>query len=54
MCRLSETFGQSTEVMKLGLLDPSTLPVAGKEVAEKVLDPYGVPSNIMMENWRVF
>lgn len=37
---------------QLGLLDPKNLPVAGVEVARKVVDPFGVPSNTLMEKWR--
>ncbi|GAC97090.1 dienelactone hydrolase [Pseudozyma hubeiensis SY62] len=50
---------QSNALVQLGLLDPvksSTdpkvrLPIAGDEVAQKILHPYGVPSNELMPNW---
>ena len=35
---------QASVLVQLGLLDPSSLPVAGAETARKVLDP-GLPSN---------
>ena len=38
--------------LKLGLLDDLSLPVAGKEVAAKVLDPYGISSNKLMKKWE--
>lgn len=34
------------------MLDPSNLPVAGVEVARKVMDPYGQPSNTLLEKWK--
>ena len=34
-----------------GLLERTGLPVAGAEVADKVLDPFGVPSNTLMNRW---
>jgi len=43
---------QASILVQLNLLDAKTLPVAGKEVAQKVLDPFGVPSNLLMERWR--
>lgn len=39
-------------VRQLGLLDPSNLPVAGIEVARKVVDPFGMPSNTLMARWK--
>jgi hypothetical protein len=36
-------------LVQLGLLDPAGLPVAGVEVARKVLDPSAVPSNLLMK-----
>lgn len=39
-------------VRQLGLLDPSNLPVAGVEVARKVVDPFGMPSNTLMARWK--
>jgi carboxymethylenebutenolidase len=38
---------QASVLVQLGLLDPSSLPVAGAETARKVLDP-GLPSNELM------
>ncbi|CDS01858.1 hypothetical protein [Sporisorium scitamineum] len=50
---------QANALVQLGLLDPvksslhpgTTLPIAGDEVAQKILHPYGVPSNELMPNW---
>ena len=42
----------ATIVFQLGLLDPKGLPVAGAEVAHKVIDPFGVESNKLMEKWK--
>ena len=36
----------------LGLLDASNLPIAGVEVARKVIDPFGIPSNTLMARWK--
>jgi carboxymethylenebutenolidase len=38
---------QASVLVQLGLIDPSTLPVAGIESARKALDP-GLPSNALM------
>jgi carboxymethylenebutenolidase len=35
-------------LVQLGLLDPATLPVAGRETARKALDPR-LPSNALIE-----
>ncbi|KAI0274729.1 hypothetical protein BC834DRAFT_7954 [Gloeopeniophorella convolvens] len=43
---------QASVLVQLGLLDPSGLPVAGIEVARKVLDPFGVSSNKLMAKWK--
>ena len=40
---------QASVLVQLGLLDPVGLPVAGVEVASKVLDPGAVPSNLLMK-----
>ena len=40
---------QASVLVQLGLLDPAGLPVAGVEVARKVLDPAVVPSNLLMK-----
>jgi carboxymethylenebutenolidase len=40
---------QASVLVQLGLLDPAGLPVAGAEVARKVLDPAAVPSNLLMK-----
>lgn len=37
---------------QLGLLDPSEFPVAGVETAQKVLDPFAIPSNTLMKRWK--
>ncbi|SPO21715.1 uncharacterized protein UTRI_01198_B [Ustilago trichophora] len=52
---------QANALVQLGLLDPVKsslkqkegvkLPIAGDEVAQKILHPYGVPSNELMPNW---
>ncbi len=39
---------QSSVLVQLGLIDPATLPVAGIESAQKVLDPT-LPSNVLIE-----
>ncbi len=38
---------QASALVQLGLLDPSTLPVAGVESARKALDP-SMPSNALI------
>jgi len=43
---------QASVLVQLGLLDPSKLPVAGVDVARKVLDPFGLPSNTLMAKWK--
>jgi len=43
---------QASALVQLGLLDATRLPIAGKEVAQKVLDPFGLPSNTLMERWK--
>jgi carboxymethylenebutenolidase len=40
---------QASTLVQLGLLDPANLPVAGGEVARKMLDPEAVPSNLLMK-----
>ncbi|KAJ1034377.1 hypothetical protein NDA18_001238 [Ustilago nuda] len=50
---------QANALVQLGLLDPIKsslkegvkLPIAGEEVAQKILHPYGLPSNELMLNW---
>ena len=42
----------SEMAIKLGLLDGENLPVAGREVARKVADPFGVPSNELLKRWN--
>jgi len=39
---------QASVLVQLGLLDPSTLPIAGVETARKVADP-SLPSNQLMQ-----
>jgi carboxymethylenebutenolidase len=39
---------QASVLVQLGLLDPSTLPIAGVETARKVADPH-LPSNHLMQ-----
>ncbi|VDB86479.1 unnamed protein product [Peniophora sp. CBMAI 1063] len=44
---------QASALVQLGLLDPEKVPaVAGAEVAQKVLDPFGYPSNKLMQRWK--
>ncbi|PIL31688.1 hypothetical protein GSI_06391 [Ganoderma sinense ZZ0214-1] len=43
---------QASVLVQLGLLDPKGLPVAGAEVAHKVVDPFGVPSNALLTRWK--
>ena len=40
---------QASVLVQLCLLDSDTLPVAGKESAQKVLDPTSVPSNALIK-----
>jgi len=42
---------QASVLVQLGLLDPSGLPVAGIEVARKVISPFEYPSNTLMAKW---
>jgi carboxymethylenebutenolidase len=42
---------QASVLVQLGLLDPSTLPIAGVETARKVADP-SLPSNQLMQRAR--
>ncbi|OCH94761.1 NTF2-like protein [Obba rivulosa] len=42
----------SVLVQQLDLLDPTNLPVAGVEVARKMVDPFGLPSNSLMKRWQ--
>ncbi|KAI1793825.1 NTF2-like protein [Ganoderma leucocontextum] len=43
---------QASVLVQLGLLDPKGLPVAGAEVAHKVVDPFGMPSNALLARWK--
>ncbi|KAM5530610.1 hypothetical protein V8D89_015728 [Ganoderma adspersum] len=43
---------QASVLVQLGLLDPKGLPVAGAEVAHKVVDPFGMPSNALLTRWK--
>jgi carboxymethylenebutenolidase len=40
---------QASALVQLGLLDPTGLPVSGREAARKILDPMSVPSNLLMK-----
>jgi carboxymethylenebutenolidase len=40
---------QASALVQAELLDPANLPVAGAEVARKMLDPMAVPSNLLMK-----
>jgi len=42
---------QASVLVQVGLLDPSTLPIAGVETARKVADP-SLPSNQLMQRLR--
>ena len=41
-----QNFGQ------IGLLDPAGLPIAGVEIARKMINPFGEPSNTLLKKWR--
>jgi carboxymethylenebutenolidase len=41
---------QASVLVQIGLLDPSGLPVAGRETAQKLLDE-SLPSNTLMPSW---
>ncbi|RPD64835.1 NTF2-like protein [Lentinus tigrinus ALCF2SS1-6] len=43
---------QASVLVQLGLLEPGKLPVAGVEVARKVVDPFGQPSNRLLTRWK--
>ncbi|KAH9846837.1 NTF2-like protein [Lenzites betulinus] len=43
---------QASVLVQLGLLDTKNLPVAGIEVARKVVDPFGLPSNTLLTKWQ--
>ncbi|KZP16824.1 NTF2-like protein [Athelia psychrophila] len=43
---------QASLLVQIGLLDPANLPVAGVEVARKVMDPFGKPSNALLGKWQ--
>ncbi|KAI0094925.1 NTF2-like protein [Irpex rosettiformis] len=43
---------QASALVQLGLLEPGNLPIAGVEVARKVVNPFGIPSNELMERWK--
>jgi hypothetical protein len=43
---------QASVLVQLGMLDPLGLPIAGVEVARKVLDPFGHPSNTLIKRWK--
>ena len=40
---------QASVLVQVGLVDPDTLPVAGSESAQKMLDPSSVPSELLIE-----
>jgi len=40
--------GRAPALVRLGLLDPAGLPVAGTEAARQALEPAAVPSNLLM------
>ena len=41
---------QASVLVQIGVLDPTGLPVAGKETADKLVDE-SLPSNTLMKNW---
>ncbi|MNR25020.1 hypothetical protein D3C85_1421400 [compost metagenome] len=41
---------QASVLVQIGLLDPTGLPVAGRETAQKLLDE-SLPSNTLMPTW---
>ncbi|KAL1951565.1 hypothetical protein VTO73DRAFT_714 [Trametes versicolor] len=43
---------QASVLVQLGILDAKGLPVAGIEVARKVVDPFGLPSNTLLAKWK--
>lgn len=43
---------QASVLVQLGLLDPTGLPIAGAEVARKMVDPFGEPSNTLIPGWK--
>ncbi|KAI0660349.1 NTF2-like protein [Cubamyces menziesii] len=43
---------QASALVQLGLIDSTVLPVAGTEVAHKVVDPFGLPSNTLLARWK--
>jgi hypothetical protein len=47
-----DTSTDSYVFFKLGLLNSDNLPVAGIEVARKVVNPFGLPSNTLMAKWK--
>ncbi|KAH7883508.1 NTF2-like protein [Phlebopus sp. FC_14] len=42
---------QASVLVQLGLLQSSSLPIAGLQVPNKVLDPFGHPSNTLLKRW---
>ncbi|KAF8846302.1 NTF2-like protein [Paxillus ammoniavirescens] len=46
-----EYWDQASLLVQLGLLNPTHLPIAGVEVAKKVIDPFGQPSNTLLKRW---
>ncbi|KAI9572542.1 NTF2-like protein [Boletus coccyginus] len=46
-----EYWDQASVLVQLGILDPTGLPIAGAEVAKKVLDPFGQPNNTLLKRW---
>jgi len=42
---------QASVLVQLGLLDPAGLPIAGVEVARKMVNPFGEPSNTLLQKW---
>ncbi|KDQ63482.1 hypothetical protein JAAARDRAFT_65514 [Jaapia argillacea MUCL 33604] len=42
---------QASVLVQLGILKPEKLPIAGVEVSRKAMDPFGMPSNVLMTKW---
>jgi len=40
---------QASVLVQVGLLDPTALPISGKDCATKVVEPSEVPSNALIE-----
>jgi carboxymethylenebutenolidase len=50
LCNEHIYWDQASVLVQIGVLDPTGLPVAGKETADKLVDE-SLPSNTLMKNW---